>query len=237
MSWLSGLAATVEPARAWPPRGPRLGRVAEREQAPGELVARRARPGRRTGPCPCRPRDAAPLRRRRPRRSGRSARCHGVEAERQRPVQHRRELDLLVAAQARVGRAAGGVLGDEVVDHVAPEPRGHVPDVERDAEHVRHPPGVAGVLDRAAAARAPRNVAGFWLQREVHADDVVPGLDHPCRGDRRVDPAATSRPGRASGVCRRSWPCVPWARWPARRPPAMPRGARRRRPRSRCVRG
>ena len=59
---------------------------------------------------------------------------HRVEAERDGAVEHRRELDLLVAAQARVGRAAGGVLGDEVVDDVGAEPLGEVPDVERDAE-------------------------------------------------------------------------------------------------------
>ena len=75
-----------------------------------------------------------------------------VEAERERPVEHRRELDLLVAAQARVRRAAGGVLGHEVVDHVLAEPLGQVPDVERDADHVGGAPGVPGVLEGAAAA-------------------------------------------------------------------------------------
>ena len=42
-----------------------------------------------------------------------------VEAERKRTVKHRGELDLLVAAQARVGGAARGVLGDEILHHVA----------------------------------------------------------------------------------------------------------------------
>ena len=37
-------------------------------------------------------------------------------AERARALQQRRELDVLVAAHARVGRAARRVLGDEVVD-------------------------------------------------------------------------------------------------------------------------
>jgi len=46
----------------------------------------------------------------------------GVEAERARLVQHRRELDLLVATQARVRGAARPVLGDEVVDDVLVEP-------------------------------------------------------------------------------------------------------------------
>ena len=44
-----------------------------------------------------------------------------VAAERARPRQQRRELDVLVAAHARVGRAAGRVLGDEVVDDARAE--------------------------------------------------------------------------------------------------------------------
>ena len=75
--------------------------------------------------------------------------------ERQRPVEHGGELDLLVAAQARVRRPAGRVLGHEVVDDVLAEPVGEVPDVERDAELVGDPAGVVRVLD-AAAARARR---------------------------------------------------------------------------------
>ena len=59
-----------------------------------------------------------------------------VEAQGERPVEHRGELDLLVAAQARVGRAAGGVLVHEVLDHVLVEALAQVPDVERDADHV-----------------------------------------------------------------------------------------------------
>ena len=78
----------------------------------------------------------------------------GVEAQRQRAVEHGGELDLLVAAEARVGGAAGGVLGDEVVHDLRAEPRRHVPDVEGDAEHVGGPAGVAGVLERAAATGA-----------------------------------------------------------------------------------
>ncbi len=86
---------------------------------------------------------------------------HGVEAERERPVEDGRELDLLVAAQARVGRAAGGVLGDEVVHHAGVELVGHVPDVERDPDHVGGAAGVAGVLERAAAAGAGAVVCGL----------------------------------------------------------------------------
>ncbi len=42
----------------------------------------------------------------------------GVEAEREGLLHEGGELDLLVAAQARVRGAPGGVLGDEVIDHV-----------------------------------------------------------------------------------------------------------------------
>src|SRR3954454_20458178 len=76
----------------------------------------------------------------------------GVEAEGQRLVQDRGELDLLVAAQARVRGAARGVLGDEVLDHVAVEALGHVPDVERDADHVAGPAGGAGGRPRGPPA-------------------------------------------------------------------------------------
>ena len=76
-----------------------------------------------------------------------------VEAERDRAVEHRGELDLLVAAQAGVRRAAGGVLRHEVLDHVLVEAVAQVPDVEGDPDHVGGAAGVVGVLDRAAAAR------------------------------------------------------------------------------------
>ena len=65
-----------------------------------------------------------------------------VEAERQRAVEHGGELDLLVAAQAGVGGAAGGVLGHEVLDDVLVEAVAQVPDVEGDPDHVGSPAGV-----------------------------------------------------------------------------------------------
>jgi len=77
---------------------------------------------------------------------------HRVEAERERPVEDRCELDLLVAPQARVGGAAGGVLRHEVLDHVLVEAIAQVPDVEGNPDHVGCAPRVVGVLDRAAAA-------------------------------------------------------------------------------------
>ena len=109
-----------------------------------------------------------------------------VEAERQRPVQHGRELDLLVAAQARVRRPAGGVLGDEVVDDVLGEALGEVPHVERDAELVGDPAGVVRVLDAAAAAGAAAQRLPVRREREVDTGDVVPGVDRQRGGDRGV---------------------------------------------------
>jgi hypothetical protein len=82
------------------------------------------------------------------------ARDDGVEAEVERLVEQRRELDLLVAAQARVRRAALRVLGDEVVDDVELEPLREVPDIEGNAERVGDAARIHRVFDRAAAARA-----------------------------------------------------------------------------------
>ncbi len=113
-----------------------------------------------------------------------------VEAQGERLVQQRLELDPLVAAQARVGGAAGRVLGDEVLDHVLGEPLGEVPHVERDAEQVRGPAGVVGVLDGAAAPGAGAQRARLGRQGQVHADHVVAGIDRTGGGHRRVHSTA-----------------------------------------------
>src|SRR5690606_29908675 len=113
----------------------------------------------------------------------------GVESERESAVEHRRELDLLVAAQTRVGGAARGVLLDEVLHHVAVEPLGHVPHVERDADHVGGPPRVPRVLDGAAAAGAGTVGLRVGRQCEVHAGDVVTGLGDASGGHSGIDAA------------------------------------------------
>ena len=112
-----------------------------------------------------------------------------VEAERHRPVEHSRELDLLVAAQARIRRVAARVLVDEVLDDILVEPVGHVPDVERNADDVRGPARVAGVFERAAATRPAPVRARVARQRQVDAGDVVASLGGPRRRDGRVDAA------------------------------------------------
>ena len=184
MSCESGLSATASPRSRRLVAHLLLGRVAEREHRPVELLAGQHGQHVRLvlGQVDAAPQQAVGA------EPGVVTGDDRVEAQRHRPVQHRRELDLLVAAQARVGRAAGGVLGDEVVDHVLVEPVGHVPDVERDADHVGGAPRVARVLERAAAARAGAVGLRVARQRQVHAGDVVPGVDRPSGRDGRVDP-------------------------------------------------
>ena len=167
----------------------RLGRVAQGEEGPGELVGvEHAEHVRLVLGGVHRPVQLTP-----PRGPLDDARVVAggdrVEAQRHRPVEQRRELDPLVAPQARVGRAPGRVLRDEVVDDVALEAAGEVPDVERDAEPVRDAAGVTGILEGAAAARRLTQRRGGLRQREVHADDLVTRVEHPGGGDRRVDPA------------------------------------------------
>ena len=117
----------------------------------------------------------------------------GVEAEVERLLQQRGELDPLVAAHARVGSAAGRVLGDEVVHDVELEALGEVPDVVRDADDVRCALRIHRVLDRATAAAAGAQGAGHARQRQMHTDHVVTGLDGTRRRHRGVDSPAHRR--------------------------------------------
>ncbi|BFO15545.1 hypothetical protein SHKM778_19330 [Streptomyces sp. KM77-8] len=112
-----------------------------------------------------------------------------VEAEREGLVEEGGELDLLVAAQARVGGAAGLVLGDEVLDDVLAEAVGEVPHVERDADDVGGAAGVARVLDGAAAARAGAERLGVRGEREMDAGHVVARLGRAGGGDGGIDSA------------------------------------------------
>jgi hypothetical protein len=112
-----------------------------------------------------------------------------VEAERERLVEEGGELDLLVAAQAGVGGAAGLVLGDEVLDDVLAEAVGEVPHVERDADDVGGAAGVARVLDGAAAPRAGAERLRVRGEREVDAGHVVARFGRAGGGDGGVDSA------------------------------------------------
>src|SRR5215472_6767802 len=110
-----------------------------------------------------------------------------VEAERYRAVEHGCELDLLVAPQTRIRRAAVSVLTDEVLDDVGVESFGHVPYVERNADDIGGAPGVTGVLECAAAARPATVRARVTGQRKMHAGDVMTSGRRPGGGDSRVD--------------------------------------------------
>ena len=114
---------------------------------------------------------------------------HRVEAQGERPVEDGGELDLLVAPQARVGRAPGGVLVHEVLHDVLVEAVGQVPDVERDADDVGRAACVVAVLDGAAPARPGAVRRRVAAQGEVHPGHLVPGLDGAGGGDGGVHPA------------------------------------------------
>src|SRR3954470_8904691 len=124
----------------------------------------------------------------------------GVEPQRPGTVEHGGELDLLVAPHAGIGSAAGRVLGDEVLDHVLGEALGQIPDVERDAQLVGHPARVVSVLDAAAPAGAAAQRLPVRRQRQVHAGDLVTGVDGQGRGDRGVHSPA-HRGEHAHGQC------------------------------------
>ena len=108
-------------------------------------------------------------------------------ADRPREAQQRPELQLLVAAHARVRGTPGPVLGDEVIDHGGTKGR-------RLVEHVMRKPELRGrgarVVDVARAA-APSADAGRGPARvgqlQRHADDVVAGLEQQSRRGGRID--------------------------------------------------
>ena len=186
-SWLSGLSGHAEAALRGFGADPVLGGVAEGEHGVRELVP--GEHGQHVGlvlPLVDAAAQQAVL------QPGVVAGAHRVEAERQGPVQDRRELDLLVAPDARVGGPAGRVLGHEVLDDVGVEPFGHVPDVERDADHVGGAAGVPRVLQRAAAPRTGPVGAGVGGQREMDRRHVVARVHGPCGGRRRINAAGQS---------------------------------------------
>ena len=192
MSCESGLSATARPRAAASARTCGLGRVAEREHRAVELVA--GQHGQhvrlvlgRVDRAAQQAVGAEP---------GVVAGDHGVEAERERPVQHRGELDLLVAAQARVRGTAGGVLGDEVVDHVGVELARPGPRRRTGCRSRRRRGGRPG-RPRACSSRGRRcgRSAGCG---------PAPGARRSRRGRRRPPgrPRPPSRP-------RRTWPPAP----------------------------
>ena len=138
-----------------------------------------------------------------------SARAHVVpggnelDAQLVRTSQERAELDLPVAARARVRRATGRVLRDEVLDHRFVEGGREVTDLERESAD-RCDRGSVRPRGRAAAAVLhPVEVD----ERHVRAHDVEAPLCKEAGCDGGIDPAghrdqyrwhavqATARPG------------------------------------------
>jgi len=97
------------------------------------------------------------------------------------------ELDPLVAAHTRDGRAAGRVGRRELLDHRLAEPRLHVERVVRDPEPLGDGTGIlevaAGAAGLAVAAARPLVVE---LQGDAH--DLEAGFGEQCRRDRAVHP-------------------------------------------------
>ena len=198
MSWLSGLAATRQPALGGLRPDRAFGVSPTGNIACCSCSAESAPRARRTGPC------------RRPRRgaappavhvtAGVVPGAHRVEAERQRLVQQRGELDLLVAAQARVRGAAGGVVLDEVVDDLlgearrrSPTRRTGCPARRRPGARPRRPPSSSSRGTRCAARRASQTAPGARRRRRARPRP-------PARPPPRSRPRRSSRRGHASPV-------------------------------------
>ena len=199
MSWLSGFLATEKPRSAASAAHLRLRRVAEREERAGQLVGVEdpehvglvlGGVDRAVQLAPARP--AA----RRPARSGRWRRrrtrapppCRAAPANLIRSLQRRQGLGVRPAAYSATKSSMTSRW----------KRLGEVPDVERDAEEVGHPAGVAGVLDGAAAAgrpraASPRAATGRGGRRRPRGRRRASG-----RRRRRSRPRRTSRRRRAS---------------------------------------
>jgi hypothetical protein len=99
---------------------------------------------------------------------------HRVEAEGEPALEHGGELDLLVAAQARVGGAAGGVLGDEVLDDVGVELARRSPTRRTGCRACRRPGGRRGSPPASSSRATPTGtMLGVAVQRQVDAGDLV----------------------------------------------------------------
>src|SRR5262249_43412316 len=98
----------------------------------------------------------------------------------------------------------------EVVDHVFFEAVCEIPYIKRNIENIGDATSVTGVLLRTAAPRSGAQRAWRGRQRQVYADNIVTGIDHPRSGDRRVDAAAhcdehshcSAAPALARAACR-----------------------------------
>lgn len=98
------------------------------------------------------------------------------------------ELDALVAAQARVGRAPRHVLRLETGDDMLPESRLEIPGVMADAKLAGNAPGIAHGIKRTAAALAVM-LRVARQHRQGYAHNVEAPRHAPCRGKTGIDPS------------------------------------------------
>src|SRR5207253_8964694 len=120
-------------------------------------------------------------------------------AELPRPPPEQPELDVLVAAGARVRRAAGEILGDERPHHLALEDVREVEHVVGEAEPLGDGAGVVEVLEGATAA------GPVARQSERDADHLVAGAHAPGGRHRAVDAPAHGDDDPHAAAPRRTW--------------------------------
>ena len=112
-----------------------------------------------------------------------------VGADRTRPLQERRELDVLVALHTRVRRLAREGRLDEVVHDRGAELGGEIHDVVRDAEVCGDRARVLDIARAAAPATRRCRRAARVVQAHGHRDDAMPLLHQQRRRGRAVDAA------------------------------------------------
>src|SRR5581483_10880705 len=101
---------------------------------------------------------------------------HGVEAQGHRAIQDGSELDLLVAPQAGIRRAAADVLGNEVIDHVLVEPLAQIPYIERDSDDVSSPARIVRIFESATPAGTGTVGLRVARQGQMYARHVMAGV-------------------------------------------------------------
>lgn len=100
------------------------------------------------------------------------------------------ELDLAVAQHVGIGRAAGRVLGDEVLEHAGPVLAGEIAEVDRQPEPARDRDRVAAIVLGAAVAAA---VVGPVLHEQTRQGFA--GIAQQQGRDRGIDPARHAHDG------------------------------------------
>ena len=186
MSCDSVFSATGRPSRAACARVCAFAHPADRQQQPVELLRRQL--GERVGLVLGR---ARAVEMRAVVRVLEARVVAGRDPARAEPVgvrPQRAELDVVVARDARVGRAALRVVACEALDHAAAERLLEVEHVVRNAQHGRTAASVVEIVGAAARLRVRRFRRRVHLHR--HADHVVARFLEQARCDRRIDSAA-----------------------------------------------